>query len=118
MTGASLADRPEVTHPPRGVTAPSQRLCRSHDPEIWHTPELSDRGRAICAQCPAIRRCAAEALELSRVSTYRLSGLWAGVEIPEDATSSAYRNRIRRLRHVAATGMQLPTRRRARRVVV
>lgn len=118
MTGASIADRSGVTEPPLGVTTPTKQLCRSHDPEIWHTPELSDRGRAICAQCPAIRRCAAEALEISRTSTYRLSGLWAGVEIPEDATSSAYRNRIRRLRYVAATGTQLPARRRAPRVAV
>ncbi|MFW0154098.1 WhiB family transcriptional regulator [Mycobacterium sp. smrl_JER01] len=98
--------------------APAGHLCRSYDPEIWHTPELVDHGRAICAQCPVVRRCAAYALEISAVTAYRLSGLWAGVDIPDALTRSAYRNRLNRLRHVAATGTQLPVRRRAPRVAV
>lgn len=98
--------------------APAGHLCRSYDPDIRHTPELADRGRAICAQCPVIRRCAAYALEISAVTGYRLSGLWAGVDIPDALTRSAYRNRLNRLRHVAATGTQLPVRRRAPRVAV
>lgn len=110
--------------PQRVATAGSEQrsetlgghLCRLHDPELWHAPDLSEQARAICTQCPAIRSCAARALQIS--AAYRLSGLWAGVDIPETTTRSAYRNRLNRLRHVAATGTQLPARRRLRRVAV
>lgn len=89
-------------------------LCPQHDPELWHAPERLSEGGAICAQCPVIRECASHALQLA--AQYRLSGTWAGVQIPDDINRSAYRNRLKRLRHVAATGTQLPTRNRRPRV--
>ncbi|MCV7286102.1 WhiB family transcriptional regulator [Mycolicibacterium wolinskyi] len=93
-------------------------LCRLYDPELWHAPELLEEGRAICGQCPAIKDCAANTLRLAANSSERLSGMWAGVDIPEATKGSAYRNRLKRLKHVAATGTQLPTRNRRSRVAV
>ncbi|WP_076202680.1 WhiB family transcriptional regulator [Mycolicibacterium fortuitum] len=98
-------------------------LCRLYDPELWHSPHLLEQGREICGQCPAIKECAQNALRLAAAPPYRLSGMWAGVDIPEtvgipEIPKSVYRNRLRRLRHVAATGAQLPTRARRPRIAV
>lgn len=91
-------------------------LCRSSDdPDLWHEPEQFEQARGVCLQCPVMRECAQTALLYAALPPHRISGLWAGVEVHEKAPSSVYRHRLKRLRFVAATGMQPPTRGRHRR---
>lgn len=92
-------------------------LCRQYDPELWHAPELFEQGQEICGKCPVIKDCAEDALRVAAIPPYRISGVWAGVDIAE-TTKGVYRNRLRRLRHVAATGTQLRTRARRPRIAV
>lgn len=118
-----MTERPSLAGTGQDESWKQSSLCRGYDPELWHAPELLEQGREICGQCPAIKACAQNALRLAAAPPYRLSGMWAGVDIPEtvgipEISKSVYRNRLRRLRHVAATGMQLPTRTRRPRIAV
>ncbi|WP_182878775.1 WhiB family transcriptional regulator [Mycobacteroides abscessus] len=88
--------------------------CRRHDPDIWHEAAFTKQAKAICAQCPVIRDCAAHALRIAALPPHRVNGLWASIDIPLKVESSEYRKLLNHLRYIAATGMQPPTRNRHR----
>jgi WhiB family redox-sensing transcriptional regulator len=49
--------------------------CHTDDPELWFAEEPAhlDRARALCARCPLIRDCLAEAIE-----RHEPWGVWGG----------------------------------------
>ena len=68
--------------------------CMS-DPDRWVSPGDDAEVKALCRGCPRRRRCAGEA-----ISTPGISGVVAGVNVPEGGRARAFA--LRQLRAVAA----------------
>lgn len=70
----------------------AQAACRGHDPDLWFAPSNSVEGleaRRVCASCPVIEECAAQAH-----ADHEVWGTW-GQEGPEERVPALRRQRQR-----------------------
>lgn len=67
-------------------------VCKDHDPDVWHDPEVEDYAKALCLACPALAPCLDFATDPSN-EKFTKTGVWGGMGDYQRARLRARRSR-------------------------